>query len=443
MKYKIYKHKETDQFRPQDMDPSEYDMNTLSKYNFSFILSHENLYFEDKKTCDKIQTRIVDWIEQTYGVLMCDENVELIYNQKKLKPSNTNKNIGVKMPILRYVRDNKFEYIFYVNNRLFSNDLNVLSDFINKFDPDDEVITSEIKYIYEIGSKGGMLKRSQVNKRKTFDKLHFDQKKKLLHWLKKFKSGTMYKEGVSLDNKLGIALYGPPGTAKSATCTAIANETNRHILLLNSLLTAPRDKILDIVENCRKTHVIVLDEVDHILSRSEQKKKTYSDMLTNATSIEEAQKIKDTYLNENRCEMSDEEFLLKLLDSFGDDTDRIIVMNTNNPDKINKNYLRPGRIDFIGYLGYCTLKMFRDITVVYFEDIDELLIKYKDKVSDALSMNITPVILINLLATTDKEYEEYEDEDEDEEYEKLDKFDILLNELLKEKKQTYTDKLSR
>ena len=94
--------------------------------------------------------------------------------------------------------------------------------------------------------------------------------------------------------------------------------------------------------------------------------------------------------------------LMKLLDSFGDDSDRIIVATTNNPDKIPQILLRPGRFDKIICLSYCSFEMFVNIVKGRFNEITELINddEFKKNIQEILKLNITPLILINTCVTT-------------------------------------------
>jgi len=103
-----------------------------------------------------------------------------------------------------------------------------------------------------------------VNKNKTFDKIFFDEKYKLLEMLEKYKDKTIYPPSLGLDNKLGILLYGPPGTGKTGTIFCVANWLKKPILLINSL-KVKKSTIINSVNELKKTHIIVLDEFDHLL----------------------------------------------------------------------------------------------------------------------------------------------------------------------------------
>jgi hypothetical protein len=69
----------------------------------------------------------------------------------------------------------------------------------------------------------GICYKSNISLKKTLDNIFFDDKIKLINILDKFKNNLLYPPNVTMDNKLGIFLYGPAGTGKTGLVSAIAN----------------------------------------------------------------------------------------------------------------------------------------------------------------------------------------------------------------------------
>lgn len=404
----IYITKNDEKFHPDNVDPQIYSPENILKYKFVFNLSIDEYYdsiafgnITEKGTVRIYRYKLAEYIIEHFGSFgsSISTNVSYSYKSNKCILNDDCDEYISTMPIHRYIKNNRYEYIIIFKNSLYCNDIEELGKFINQFKPKsiNNINTNE-RYIYEFISKDKLSIKGTVNKRKTFDNLYFDQKDQLIKLLDKFKSGTLYPKTLSLDNKLGLVFHGPPGTAKTGTCSAIANYLDRHILLLNSLLNLPRQDILDVINLNKKTHVIVLDEADSILCNNIiDDNVDYESLIVNSkTNEERAQYIlKRNEQIKLTKSMSDEDFILKLLDSFGDDNDRIIIMTTNYPDKINKRFLRPGRIDDIILFGYCSMKMFRDISLEFHNNIDELIEENKEQIENILKLNITPLILIN------------------------------------------------
>lgn len=220
-----------------------------------------------------------------------------------------------------------------------------------------------------------------INQKRTFDTLYYDQKQELYDLLLKFKSGRMYPEKLSLDNKIGILLHGPPGTGKTGTISAIANMLGRPILNVNLAEIILAGKVKEILNGTNyKKYVIVIDELDHMIKLSTdtllrdremeekpQPKQDWASLLAVAEG-EERKKvlelIKGSMIKEKAKHQFDFATFLQLMDGLEDATGRVIIFCTNNPRVLEETYpalFRPGRIDIKLCLGHCSTQMFEDI----------------------------------------------------------------------------------
>lgn len=405
------------------VDPSVYTKEEMEKYTYIIQKREVSMRKILKYVLDNKYSNILQ------NIRLNSKNELPIYNGHIFNNNDSDcKLYETPIPIYKYKQDNKVQYIILYKNCLYSNHKDELIEFSNTFEDKDELNENgeQPKYVYSYGGPNrGTERICCLNTRKNKDSLHFSEMDSLFKMIDKFKNGTMYPTGLSLDNKLGIILHGPPGTGKTGTCMAIANYLNRDILLLSSLVSGKREDIVNTIKKYQKTHVIVLDEFDYILNQHEQTENdhdyegiNYTELMVQAKTPEERAQIKQEMLDAQN-NVSDEEFLLKLLDSFGDDSDRIIIATTNSIQKINPKYLRPGRFDMICLLGYCTQSMFRNISVSVYENIDEFMELDKERIDKALKRNITPVMLINTLIKTSS-------------------FDELLDALSKLPVQTYS-----
>lgn len=352
------------------------------------------------------------------------------------------------MPIWAYCNNNQLEYIYVYNYALWSNSMDELKKCINhiskftveKFElfteknvkqknakqKDLEIV--ELTELWKDDKKEYSKSYKQVgfvNKNKTFDKIYFDEKDKLLEMIEKYQSKTIYPSSLGLDNKLGILLYGPPGTGKTGTIFCVANLLQKPILLINSL-KVKKSTIIAAVNDVKKTHIIVLDEFDHLLNELRvSSTPAYGGFFSEAYSYHHTQiqnvhaqikaktKKNNDHVENIECEeqttktvsaedsykdLPNDVFMYKLLDSFGDDDGRLIIATTNNPNMVSPVLLRPGRFDMKLCLGYCSLEMFVNITQKIF-DINEYIKNQQnlDNIMKILKLNITPLVLINTL----------------------------------------------
>ena len=315
------------------------------------------------------------------------------------------------IPIHRYINKhtNKYEYVFIYDYEFVSQSFEELKNIVEQitiynFECNNKK-NQTLLMISELDCTSKSVEtvvKGAVSEHITFDKIHFEEKEILLSWINKFNSNKLYPPGLCMSNKLGILLYGPPGTGKTGCISALANLLKRNIIMINSLNLCGKSKndLDDLIRNRKKYSIFVFDEFDYLLTSDDKKSKksekvNYQEMLLYADG-DERKKILEN-IQEQRT-MSDNQidqaYILKLLDGVGDNDGRIIIATTNNPEKINKVFLRPGRFDLKLKLGFCTLDMFKNIVKTKFnEPIDN----YLEQVENILKKNITPLILINTI----------------------------------------------
>jgi len=362
----------------------KYDVKKIKEYDYYTVLCGSS--------CLSVST-LLKWVEDKYNYSNVYEQVRILYDNKgeNAEQIKDGKNLSVLfMPIWKYKNLNKeYEYIWIYGEKLYSKNLSQLNNCVSKIiqQTNHTNVSTGVLEIFD------WLPRSipsigKVNKRKTFDTIFFTDKKLLISTLDKFKQKNIYPPSLSLDNKLGILLYGPPGTGKTGTISAIANYMNRHILMIKSL-DYLEEKLKFLRENYSK-YIIVFDEMDYVLSN-----KTTTNTLKELIMVTENPEEKNKLIEQmkNSSFKNETSMILSFLDGIEDGDDRIIVGTTNNPDKINKLFLRPGRFDLILELTYCTIQMWNDIIKNVYQEYDFNMSHFKEKT--------TPLELINILATSE------------------------------------------
>ncbi|RTE67999.1 hypothetical protein BHE90_017624 [Fusarium euwallaceae] len=134
----------------------------------------------------------------------------------------------------------------------------------------------------------------------------------------------------SIPYKRGYLLHGPPGTGKSSFSLSVAGELDMDIYVIS--IPSVNDRMLkslfaDLPERC----VVLLEDIDAAgaaCSRDSDSKE--SDSGTDARP-----KRKGVTLSG----------LLNVLDGVASQEDRVLIMTTNHPKKLDEALTRPGRID--------------------------------------------------------------------------------------------------
>lgn len=133
----------------------------------------------------------------------------------------------------------------------------------------------------------------------------------------------------------GYLLHGPPGCGKSSFITALAGEIEFSICLLNlSERGLTDDRLNHLLNNAPEQSIILLEDIDAAFA-----------------SREDTTAQKAAYDGLNRVTFSG---LLNCLDGVASTEARIVFMTTNYLERLDPALIRPGRVDFKEYIGYCS-----------------------------------------------------------------------------------------
>jgi hypothetical protein len=195
------------------------------------------------------------------------------------------------------------------------------------------------------------------NSTKTFDNLFFEQKELIINRLKQYSDIERYKR-LGIPHTIGFLFHGEPGCGKTSCIKAIANHLNRNIITIN-LKHIPNinhlnklflDDYLYGRQVERNKRIYVFEEIDCCLD--ENNPFLDRNMVVNKKIKEEddLEKLANVLLKDDKKEIKKTPSIttgevLELLDGIAETDDRIIIFTTNHPEKIDKAFMRPGRID--------------------------------------------------------------------------------------------------
>uniref|UniRef100_A0A2P2I0H4 Mitochondrial chaperone BCS1 n=1 Tax=Hirondellea gigas TaxID=1518452 RepID=A0A2P2I0H4_9CRUS len=133
----------------------------------------------------------------------------------------------------------------------------------------------------------------------------------------------------------GYLLHGPPGCGKSSFITALAGHLQLAVCVLNlSERGLSDDRLNHLLAVAPENSIILLEDIDSAF-----------------VSRQDSEKVRSAYDGLTPVTFSG---LLNCLDGVASTEARIVFMTTNYPERLDKALIRPGRVDMIRHIGYCT-----------------------------------------------------------------------------------------
>ncbi|KAI0880568.1 P-loop containing nucleoside triphosphate hydrolase protein [Annulohypoxylon maeteangense] len=143
-----------------------------------------------------------------------------------------------------------------------------------------------------------------------------------------------YYTSLNIPYRRGYLLYGPPGTGKTSLSVALAGEFGLDLFILD-LSAVPNDEVLDqLFQELPSPCLVLLEDIDVV-------------GLKDRNDDEEEKKAKKRFYM--KCTLAG---LLNALDGVASSEGRILLMTTNQPERLDEALLRPGRVDRKIYFGH-------------------------------------------------------------------------------------------
>lgn len=333
---------------------------TSKLFNIGYF---KNLYINDQ-THTPIRVGMVDYFKNVYNVFLLDDNIKIklckffndtmSINPLDNKISSDNKEL--EFSIINYDEKSYIKLINEITNINIntSNKIKIFQLSIKEIETKKSVtnkeyqeLTDQISQLTKIGSdtkdlnsKLAMCKKEieeivcthEINRQQVSEKfrdfntlyLQKEAKEKLFNVLKLYKTNKQAFETFGLQDKLGILLYGLPGTGKTTCITTIASylELNLNIIDMSTIKTNEQlTAIFRSINSDTEKGIAVFEDID---------------ILTNIV----LQRTNDV----SNGELTLSHFL-NLLDGSLTKDGTIFIVTTNYKDKLDTAFTRDGRFN--------------------------------------------------------------------------------------------------
>ncbi|KAF2907773.1 hypothetical protein DAI22_12g124700 [Oryza sativa Japonica Group] len=204
----------------------------------------------------------------------------------------------------------------------------------------------------------------------TFDTLAMDPGKKdeLIEDLKMFQKGKEYHSKVGKAWKRGYLLYGPSGTGKSSTISAMANFLKYDVYDLDLTTVTNNTDLRNLFLQTTEQSIIVIEDI-HAMELEDKR------MSTDFQWYYERKKITLSGLLN---------FIDGLWSACGGE--RIIVLTTNHVDKLDPGLIRRGRMDKHIEMSYCRFEAFKVLANNYLDITEHPLFTKIQRLLDETDM---------------------------------------------------------
>ena len=360
----------------------------------------------------------------TYIHYEVEENEDKNANNKKAKSTNKIEKI-------------KIELFSYKSN------VQIIKQFVesltNSYLSSIENLRENKKFIYTLvnttweETRCEMWDETLFLSTRTFNNLFFRNKPEVINKLNFFIKNKDWYFEKGIPYSLGIGLHGPPGTGKTSLIKAIANYTNRHIVVISLKLIKTKKQLDSIffeerynLDNKKASitfdkKIIVFEDIDCIgnIVMDREKKKS-NNILNNLSVIGNGNgtintkitvnELLETITGENNgklCEfpkLPNEDLpitlddILNLWDGIRETPGRIMIISSNHYHELDPALVRPGRIDMTLELTYANYKVIKEMYLHLFnEEVDEMTLQ------NVKEHFYTPAEIINIYMNEEKD----------------------------------------
>ena len=342
----------------------------------------------------------------------------------------------------------KFEKIVI---QLFSyrSDINTIKEFVEnitkKYLLSIEDLRDNKRFIYTLNKAKYDENRYEIwdenlfSSTRHFNNIFFKGKVDVMNKLDFFLNNKQWYFQKGIPYSIGIGMHGPPGTGKTSLIKAIANYTNRHVIVISLKLIKTKKQLDSIFFEERynsdnkkdsigfDNKVIVFEDIDCIgdiiLDRVKKKNKSITgfgkkldfEELPQNSKVNIGDLLETIVATENtlekKCEfpkilLEDEPLtlddILNLWDGIRETPGRIMIITSNHYQDLDPALIRPGRIDVTLKLSYASREIIKEMYTHLFEEKI-----YSEKLEQINEEFYSPAEIINIYMNEERDKERF------------------------------------
>lgn len=365
--------------------------NITGLYNIK-ELTH-NMYDYDEDLFRKNNLKEVIYMANQEERFYINDEKDIYYQISKISYDSKNNGFGNNNSNTEVGIFNNYKMIISSNNNSISYLQNHIDYICNKYYQtiESKVLENKHIFVFEGLDSDKQLKFNCYPFETTcnLEQLFFEDKDKVMNQINFFKNNKQWYIDKGKPYTLGICSWGNPGCGKTSFEKVITKYLDRHMIIVdlkklkkqNELEKLFFDEKINNIKIPYDNRLYVFPDVDRMtdlifetkeknnsLNNSNNIFKTENQRLINnliKNNSDENEISLNNYIkniiNENRKD-NDEKLvsiknlddgdlsmakLLNILDGVPERTGQVIMMSCNNPEKIDKAFLRPGRIDIL------------------------------------------------------------------------------------------------
>jgi len=222
------------------------------------------------------------------------------------------------------------------------------------------IYTVEKVFLKDDECKLSRWNEDEFKSNRTFDNLFFENKAEILKKIEFFINNKSWYDEKGIPHNLGIGLHGLPGTGKTSFIKALANKTNRDIVIipLKLIKTVSQLKTIFFEDTYTRLNgagsksfdkkIIVFEDIDCIGDIVKDRMKLLLEREKEEEVVTECKTQDKMLLDRIFLDPITLDDFLNLWDGVRETPGRIIVITSNFYSQLDPALVRPGRID-IGY----------------------------------------------------------------------------------------------